>query len=210
MESVLTQGKDILLLDCDGVLANFIEATLRILKKKDPSIHYEHHDVHTWDQFDSFPDHIKYRDEVYAELKKSGGCTGIPVYDGAKEGVAKLQELVEIVMLTSPFKGSETWVHEREKWLEEHFGLSHKKMIHTGLKELVFGDIFVDDKPEHILRWSKRHPTGHAIVWHQRYNEDEDLRGNRIYRVEGWNDLVDLVGKLVRLERIPRRYTTVP
>lgn len=203
--------KPILLLDCDGVLANFIEATLRILKKHDPHIDYKHGDVHTWDQFDSFPNHLPYRDAVYEELKQPGGCATIPVYDGAKEGVAALQEMVDIVILTSPFKGGETWVHERELWLEKHFGISHKKMIHTGLKELVFGDIFVDDKPEHIINWSRRHPAGHAIVWHQRYNEEhEDLHGNHIYRADGWKDLVELVRKLARLEHIPRRFTTVP
>jgi len=201
-----------MLLDCDGVLADFSSATLKILNRKTGK-NFQHDDVTSWDMFESgaLAEHLHLRDAVYEELKQRGGCASIPVYDGAKAAVAELQEYTEVVMLTSPFKGGETWVHEREEWLEGHFGLSHKKMIHTGLKELVFGDIFVDDKPEHIINWSKRHPAGHAIIWHQRYNEEhEELRGNHIYRADGWADLTELVRRLARLERIPRRNTTVP
>jgi 5'(3')-deoxyribonucleotidase len=207
----LNPNKPILLLDVDGVLADFISATLRILKKQasDPlTASYSHNDIKTWEMFSSLPAHARHRDSVYEELKQRGGCTNIPVYAGAKEALAALKPLVDTVILTSPFKGGETWVHERELWLEKHFGISHKKMIHTGLKELVFGDILIDDKPEHIEKWAKRWRSGHAIIWDQRYNREEDLRGKNIYRAVGWNDLTVLVRRLVRLEHIPDQFRT--
>jgi len=190
----MNQIKPILLLDCDGVLANFIDATLSILNDEFGVKNYTHDDVKTWDMFDSFPDHKHLADDVYELLKKRGGCYGIPPYPGAQNGVAKLEELVDIVIVTSPFNGGETWVHERERWLEMLFDISHKDVIHTGRKELIHGDILVDDKVEHVVAWQKAHPHGQAILWGQRYNEKGAYEGNpHIKRVQGWNELLAVV-----------------
>lgn len=207
----LDWSKPTLLLDCDGVLADFTSATLSLVHDATGK-EYSHDDVDTWDPFDSvaLAEHEHLRHGIYEELKRPNGCLTMTPYAGAKEAVEQLKPLVEIVMVTSPFKGGATWVHERELWLEEHFGLSHKKMIHTGLKELVFGDIFVDDKPEHVIRWLKRHPAGHAVIWDQRYNRNqEELHGRRIYRARGWDELIELVRRLVHLEGIPQHFRTV-
>lgn len=201
----MMSSKPILLLDVDGVLADFVTATLRILNEK-AGTNYNHDDVRTWDMFSSFPDHKHLADDVYEILKKAGGCYGIPPYDGSQDAVEALKVLVDIVVVTSPFNGSETWVHEREKWLEMLFDISHKNVIHTGRKELIEGDILVDDKVEHIYEWSNRHPEGHAILWGQRYNQEHNLNGKRIYRVEGWTDLINLVRRLVRREAVPSHF----
>jgi 5'(3')-deoxyribonucleotidase len=148
--------------------------------------------------FDSFAEkHIHLRDDVYEILKKKDGCFGIPPYPGSQTGVAKLKELVDIVVVTSPFNGGETWVHERERWLEMLYDISHKKVIHTGLKELIDGDIFVDDKVDHVVKWAKAHPSKHAILWAQRYNERGDHEGvSNIIRVGGWPELLISVREL--------------
>lgn len=191
-------SKPILLLDVDGVLANFVDATLTALKHIAMNHvlqpRYTHDDITTWGIFDSLSEHEHLRDATYNELKRPGGCLSIPVYPGAQAAVETLKELVDIVVVTSPFKGSETWVHERELWLEKHFGISHRDVIHTGRKELVDGDIFVDDKVDHVVKWAKDHPTKWALLWAQRYNEKGALeRQTNVRRVKGWEELIESV-----------------
>jgi 5'(3')-deoxyribonucleotidase len=200
--------KPTLLLDVDGVLADFISAALSILRNKFGVVDYHHDTIETWEMFSSMPAHAHLKDEVYEILKKEGGCFSMLPYDGAVAAVQTLKRLVDIVIVTSPFYGSKTWVHEREKWLEYFFNISHKDMIHTGRKELVHGDILVDDKLETIEKWSKRWPHGHAIIWDQRYNQSNEVCGQRIYRVGKWPDLVSLIQHLVELREVPPAFRT--
>jgi 5'(3')-deoxyribonucleotidase len=186
--------KPILLMDVDGVLANFIEAVLSVLRDEFGVMDYHHDTIETWEMFASMPEHIHLRDNVYEILKKYGGCFGIPPYPGSQNGVAALKKLVDVVIVTSPFYGSDTWVAERERWLEKFFDISHKDVIHTGRKELVDGDIFVDDKVEHVVKWARAHPSKHAILWAQRYNEKGEHEGfPNVTRIGSWSNLLTAV-----------------
>lgn len=144
-------------------------------------------DVRTWDIFQSIGD-AELEEHVYKEIKKPGGCRTLGVLAGAQEGVKRLQELADVYIVTSPFNGSSTWVHERELWLEEHFGIHHKNIVHTKAKYLCAGDFFVDDRPENVWKWQEKN-TGMALLW--------DLPCNRgvrnVRRVSSWHELYDLV-----------------
>jgi hypothetical protein len=76
--------KPTLLLDCDGILANFIGACLNLLEEELGVQPYSHDDIQTWDLFDSLPKHRHLRHAIYNELKKPLGCLNIPVYPGAQ------------------------------------------------------------------------------------------------------------------------------
>jgi len=170
----MTKLPPTLLLDVDGVLANFIQATLDIVEDVS-GVKYSHDDVKTWELFNSLPKHAHLKTSVYEQLKKPGGCFGIPVYPGAVEGVMRLKEVAHVVILTSPFHGSKTWMSEREEWLEHYFGIPHGDVIHGHHKHLVFGDMLVDDKDDHVGRWSIRHPKGVGVLWDRQYNHESHL-----------------------------------
>lgn len=145
-------------LDVDGVIADFAAAACQHLttltgKPHDPLA------VTTWEVFDSFPDAVAHRAEVYRRMKGPGGCYAIPVVDGAKEAIAELREIADVTVVTAPFFGAPTWAYEREQWLGDHFGIHRDDIIHAEKKYLVHGDIMLDDKESHIVRWQS--------YWHE-------------------------------------------
>ena len=69
----------------------------------------------------------------------------LPVMEGAIKAVAKLNADHEIfIASTPPWTRPEVWGHKRE-WLEEHFPYLKRKLILTHRKDLLIGDILIDD-----------------------------------------------------------------
>ena len=69
----------------------------------------------------------------------------LPVMEGAIKAVAKLNADHEIfIASTPPWTRPEVWGHKRE-WLEEHFPYLKRRLILTHRKDLLIGDILIDD-----------------------------------------------------------------
>jgi len=69
----------------------------------------------------------------------------LPVIEGAIKAVAKLNADHEIfIASTPPWTRPEVWGHKRE-WLEEHFPYLKRKLILTHRKDLLIGDVLIDD-----------------------------------------------------------------
>ena len=102
-------------IDMDGVIADFEKGT----EKLNPTEKRR-------------PDlHINYRN--------------LSVVDGAIEAVAKLNADHEVfIASTPPWTRPEVWGHKRE-WIGEHFPDLKRKIILTHRKDLLIGDILIDD-----------------------------------------------------------------
>lgn len=177
-------------MDVDGVLADFALAAIELVRRV-TGRQYKPEDIKTWEVFDSIPE-PQAKKEVYRILKEPGGCSSIPVYPEALEGIQKLRELVYIIAVTSPFSNSPTWMHEREQWLERHFGDAISYTIHAKHKERIHGDFLVDDKPEHVVAWANYWlgPDGCdsrvvPILWNT-YRTEETLLPPQIRRASTW------------------------
>ena len=106
-------------IDMDGVIANFEEAAAaEAVLKGVPKL--------------SRPDlFVNYRH--------------LPVIDGAIEAVAKLNADHEVfIASTPPWLRPEVWGHKRE-WIGEHFPYLKRRIILTHRKDLLIGDILIDD-----------------------------------------------------------------
>ena len=69
----------------------------------------------------------------------------LPVMEGAIESVDKLNADHEVfIASTPPWTRPEVWGHKRE-WLEEHFPYLKRKLILTHRKDLLIGDVLIDD-----------------------------------------------------------------
>tara|TARA_R100000697_G_scaffold79270_1_gene91495 strand:- start:767 stop:1213 length:447 start_codon:yes stop_codon:yes gene_type:complete len=69
----------------------------------------------------------------------------LPVMEGAIKAVAKLNADHEIfIASTPPWTRPEVWGHKRE-WIEEHFPYLKRKLILTHRKDLLIGDVLIDD-----------------------------------------------------------------
>ena len=146
--------KPTVLLDVDGVLADFVAAALNYVeaitgKVIDPKT------ITTWEVFDSLPDLKWCKEGVWDHITAPGGCSSIPIIPGAQLGVEALQRVANVVIVTSPMPTGRTWVYERERWLANHFNIYRKNIIHASDKSRVHGDLFIDDKLEHLQAWQK-------------------------------------------------------
>ena len=106
-------------IDMDGVIANFEKAAENVaLEKGVPKL--------------SRPDlFVNYRN--------------LDVIDGAIEAVDKLNADHEVfIASTPPWTRPEVWGHKRE-WIGEHFPYLKRKIILTHRKDLLIGDILIDD-----------------------------------------------------------------
>ena len=91
----------------------------------------------------------------------------LDVIDGAIEAVAKLNADHEVfIASTPPWLRPEVWGHKRE-WIGEHFPYLKRKIILTHRKDLLIGDILIDDS---------------------RYRGQPDFQGEWFWFNKNWNN----------------------
>jgi 5'-nucleotidase len=117
--------KNILYIDLDGVIADFISEM-------------NSHPLRMISPYDEHPDTIPH---IFRNLK---------AIDGAVDAVKFLlqSDSYEVYFLsTAPWNNPSAWTDKR-LWLEDQFGDSiNRKLILTHRKDLLKGDILIDDRP---------------------------------------------------------------
>lgn len=164
------------LLDCDGVLA----ATPEYLRDEIRS-----HGLPVPDKFVRF-DMWSQMPEASSDLgislfKDSLFWANIPPYEEAKAVVHQLQELgCDVICVTAPWTSCSEWEFARRSWLKRHFNIPHTNMIPFARKEVIPGDIFIDDKVETVEKWTATWPKSRAFVMTRSWNENEETACQRI------------------------------
>lgn len=196
------------LLDCDGPMAKFAKAYLRVLEEETGA-------RHTVDEIDRW--HIADCDwfkraavergfggakaldkRLHERVVAPGFCSSIEPVDEAVKAVGELSKMAEVFVVTSPWITSPTWMHERTKWVREHFGIPHSHVIHASSKYLVHGDVLVDDKPSHVVEWGEQWGHGAALLFDMPHNRADGAGLRRV----GWPEVLDvtwLIGAAGRL-----------
>lgn len=168
-----------ILMDVDGVVADFTGHLLGCLSLRDKSVPSVE-DIDTWDLKPHFT-------ENQWKAVKQMLCDfcfwfSLPVIEGAQDGIERLKSEHEVVWVTSSYDSCPSWLHIRKQWLKKNFGAKSDEIVITSNKSLVAGDILVDDKPENIKRWQQH---GVCYIFDAPYNRN--IGG---YRVADWPDLV--------------------
>lgn len=166
----------IILLDIDGVVADFTGAVL------DTSLELTHiprwkSDIknwHIWDHLGISPADVK---RVQDEIAQPGWCSALPIFPGAADFVAALLEQHDVIFVTAPLEGAPCWTYERTDWLKKHFGsVAGSRVIHTAHKALVRGDIMIDDSVSNIREWGRAQEHGLPLLFDAHHNrEAKDL-----------------------------------
>lgn len=177
--------KPIILLDCDGVLADFISTALQVVYEE-TGHERSSEEIKGWDVFESLG-YPELWDEFMKRAARPGFCAGISPYSDAPKGVKNLRKRFDVRIVTAPLDVF-PWMPERARWLEEHFDIPKKHVIFAHEKHLVSGAVFVDDKPEHVESWSVAHPLGIPVIWDQPYNR-KSLRDSPVLRTNDWDEL---------------------
>lgn len=158
-------------------------------------------DVTQWDLFALF------RSDRVARITRAHCGTeafweSLEPVPGAKEGVARLREDGhEVVVVTSPWEACRGWEYIRRGALARHFQVGARDVVVTDRKELVTGDAFLDDKPEHVRAWMKRHPQGTARLFAMHHNEAAHMEGLPSTR---WEYTGELLASLANSDAVAR------
>lgn len=182
------------LLDVDGVLADFLSATFEFLRDW-TGRSWTTMDLMSWEIFDH-PELLSFKERGYEQWRTQGFCGTLQPYQGAQAAVASMQEVADVYILTSPMD-SLYWVHERDAWLKQHFGINRKNIIHTSAKYVCSGDVLVDDRHDNIVQWLEHHPEGLGVLWAHKYNDGLALPTGAV-RTASWEDLVGMVRDIAR------------
>lgn len=181
----------LILLDCDGVLADFVGAALDVAHDL-TARRWVHADITEWDLFELLvcPKKGPLKEAVRSAVSKKGFCAQIPVLPGADAGVRLLRDAgFRLKVVTSPWR-SATWCSERFEWLDRHFGFSMADVIFAKDKSVIAGDVLVDDSSVNLIDWhqarlpcERRRP----ILWHAPHNANTRTG---ILHTASWGDVL--------------------
>lgn len=163
------------LIDVDGVCADLISLLLRKVNERFNK-HYVPGDI---TQFDFFGPVTPFTEGEKIFVKNVLGTKGF-TYEmsplpGAIWGVKEIQNQGhEVVFLTSHWSESESWCFDRYQWLREYYQIEIKDIVFAYRKELVKGDVFIDDRDRNCIRFTEEQPEAHVLLLDQPWNKHVD------------------------------------
>jgi 5'-nucleotidase len=175
----------IILVDLDGVLADFETGFLNIWKKLYPDrIAVPVEERTTFYLEDQYPK------EYFDDIKKIKGSSGfnrdLPVIPGAIEAIHEMSKNHDVFICTSPLTNYKNCIEGKYEWVERELGESFvKKLIVTKDKTLVKADVLIDDRPE-VTGSAK--PEWELILFNATYNIN--LKDKKRLDWSNWQDVI--------------------
>lgn len=119
-----------------------------------------------------------------AVMTKRDFWLNIPPMVGAIDVVERMYERYDCYILSTPWNGYPDCVRDKMEWMSKKFPFfSTKKMIFTHHKNLLRGDILIDDHPKNITGFS-----GKTATIDFPYNRESKVhfRATNWYEIEKW------------------------
>lgn len=192
--------KPVVAIDCDGVLADWMGYVIPVVNILF-NTNIKQSDLTGWDLYDIIDD-PKAKTTLYDYLNQTKMILDMNPYDEALRGMTALKEFADIYVVTSPMMNYPNWILHRNKWLKTHFGIDKNHVIHTSAKHLVQADVFIDDKPENVVNWSRygNNVYSQAVLWKHdhikfepKLNEDFWQNDMEIIHTNDWNKILEVV-----------------
>ena len=176
-----------ILLDCDGVLADFVDACLDLIYIHTGAKHTKE-EITQYDIFDSLGiPQLKHL--LTSAAEKPGWCYSFKPFPGARQAIKRLEEIGEVVIVTSPLV-TPRWYYERQKWLTDNLGIGKDRVIFTESKHFIEGDAIIDDSAEKCAKWHKEHPRKLTILKDTPYNK-EVVEKQTLRRATSWEQIYE-------------------
>jgi 5'(3')-deoxyribonucleotidase len=189
------QQKNLVCLDCDGILSDFVDRALRTVNARltmlgKPLLTKSH--VTQWDFLEDLgpltglPDMKKF---LIDQLLQPGWCAGMKPCEGAQDGLRALRKVADVHIVTSPWPKSPTWCYERYEWLEKYFKVRPEDVSHCMQKWRMGqeGAILIDDKATSVELWNHVKGSG-GYVWKLPWNNDLP----ELPRVSSWDEVIEV------------------
>ncbi len=182
----------LILLDLDGVLADFDQGFLAAWASRHPDRPRVPWAARTcFHLVDDCP--APWRDDARAITHSPGFIASLPPVEGALDAYGELARLGQDVRIcTSPLRAFEHNVLEKFEWVARHLGRqATERIIMTRDKTLVAADLLIDDRP-HIA--GARTPLWRHIVFAAPYNAHVSDRPRMTW--QNWRSV--LAGEMYR------------
>lgn len=174
--------KTIVLVDMDGVIADFDGRFIEVWKTKHPERPQLDQNNRTNFRIEhEFPEQL--RKEVRKVFTSPGFYRSLPAIPGAVDSMNEMSDSgFDVWICTSPLADYENCVLEKYKWVEDHLGRSWtEKIIITRNKYLIVGDWLIDDypyeSPEQQSSWKQ-------ILFDAPYNMEVE----NLLRMDSWKN----------------------
>lgn len=187
-------SKCILLIDMDGVVADWMEGLRSKFELENPGLKMAQ--ASEFEEYHVRNKHPEWYDKVSSAMHTKGLYSSLPVMPGAVEALKDIEQncldFIDPFLCSSPETEYEDQLcfSEKASWVDKHLGrFWTEKLILTRDKTLVRGHILVDDKPTIT---GAMNPTWEHLVYKQSWNaEHGDLR----FSWSDWSEFRDLALK---------------
>lgn len=176
----------IVLIDMDGVIANFEEGHRRMATAKGlPSEVINVAERREWDMLANIEE--PYKTQVLQGWHEPGFFAGLKLIPGALKGLEDLQARGhEVFLCTAPLANHVTCAQEKLAWVEKYLGRDLvSRTIITKDKTLVQGSFLLDDRPDVT---GVAQPTWEHILFDQPYNQN-----NKRKRRATWENFLRVI-----------------
>lgn len=178
------------LVDVDGVLANFIEGFRKEAR------------LVTGRPCDQLIDQVscsaalglssEEEGAAFARVRRPGWAYNLKPYQQGVEAIHKIASFADVYFVTAPLPKSETWTYDRTRWLHDHFPKLSHKIVHTENKHLVSGDEMIEDTWAQAGPWLAQNPNGVCHMPAMGYNAHV-ADGPKVNRFLDWEFVVNLI-----------------
>jgi 5'(3')-deoxyribonucleotidase len=171
------------IVDIDGVLAEQVTPMLEILNPQ-LGLNLTKEDITVYDQ--KVGD-IDIGEWLRRKMTDPDWIVELPLIPFAAEGVAVLRNIGKVMIATSRPKlgcwATEEWLTRNQIFVDG--------LMFTPNKELLPGDVLIDDSPQNIIMFGRT--EGFGLLFDQPWNRNFDFADPEIKRVYGWKNIIDLL-----------------
>jgi len=173
--------KRVVLIDCDGFLVDYVGRVLEHLNNEEGStdessgLRYAREGIIRWDIAES----LGIDPAIITKMsRRQGFCMSLDPLPNTREFMKAAMEVADVYVVTTPTR-SAYWHEERVRWLSARMAVPGEKVIFAHDKNMIRGDILVDDSFTTVHSWARRNPNKLGILWNTPHNQrDEKLPSN--------------------------------
>lgn len=184
-----------LVIDQDQVICQWVERILQWYNE-DKGTSFTRDDITTWNMKMNLGPHSE--DFLRSCMRYPELYRDLDPVEGALYGMKRLHDLKhEVIIATAVPRCAGIAYHGKLEWIRRNmpwFDLNN--FIAIQRKELLSGDLILDDGPHNIEAWNKQGRT--TVVFDAPWNRD----CQSTYRIKHWNEFINLIQSLE--ERQPK------